>query len=144
MLNPSDSFLAYNNGKLVRLAELYPMDFSEYDCILLKDQLETYILDVRDNNAFSELHDIASLAKTMVETKKNRLFSLVYKLIELALILPVATESVERVFSAMNIIKTELRNKMGDEWMNDSLVVFVEREVFKSINNESICSVFKI
>ena len=40
-LNPSDSFLAYNNDKLVRLVELYPMDFLEYDCILLKNQLET-------------------------------------------------------------------------------------------------------
>jgi hypothetical protein len=41
---------------------------------------------------------------------------LVYRLIELALILPVATATVERAFSAMKIIKTELRNKMGNCW----------------------------
>ncbi|XP_042467455.1 uncharacterized protein LOC122050630 [Zingiber officinale] len=40
---------------------------------------------------------------------------------ELALVLPVATASVEQVFSAMKIVKTDLHNRMGDEWMNDSL-----------------------
>ena len=35
--------------------------------------------------------------------------------IELTLILPVATVSVERIFSAMKIIKTDLRNKVSDE-----------------------------
>jgi hypothetical protein len=36
-----------------------------------------------------------------------------FVIIELALILLVATTSVERAFSAMSIIKTELRNKIG-------------------------------
>jgi hypothetical protein len=46
----------------------------------------------------------------MVELKRHIVF---YRLIELALVLPVATASVERAFSAMKIIKTELRNKMS-------------------------------
>ena len=37
---------------------------------------------------------------------------LVYKLLTLALVLSVATASVERSFSAMKIVKTSLRNKM--------------------------------
>jgi hypothetical protein len=36
-----------------------------------------------------------------------------FVIIELALILLVATTSVERAFSAMSINKTELRNKIG-------------------------------
>lgn len=48
----------------------------------------------------------------MVETKKHLVFPLVFKLIELVLLLPVSTASVERIFSAMNIIKRELRNKL--------------------------------
>ena len=40
---------------------------------------------------------------------------MVYRLVELALLLPVATASVERVFSAMKAVKTDLRNRMGDE-----------------------------
>ncbi|XP_022891835.1 zinc finger MYM-type protein 1-like [Olea europaea var. sylvestris] len=44
------------------------------------------------------------------------------KLITLVLILPMTTASVERVFSVMNLIKNDLRNKMGDELLNDNLV----------------------
>jgi hypothetical protein len=47
----------------------------------------------------------------MVQSDRHVVFPFVYRLTELALILPVATTSVERAFSSMNIIKTELRNK---------------------------------
>ena len=79
----------------------------------------------------------------MVESGKNIVFPLVYRLIELALVLPVATATVERVFSAMKIIKTDLRNRMGDEWMNDSMVVYIEREIFDTIKNEVILQRFQ-
>ena len=51
----------------------------------------------------------------MKETMKDRVFPLVYRQIELTLLLPVTTVSVERVFSTMKTVKTELRNKIGDE-----------------------------
>ncbi|XP_042450598.1 zinc finger MYM-type protein 1-like [Zingiber officinale] len=69
----------------------------------------------------------------LVETEKYLVFPLVYHMIELALVLPVATTSVERVFSAMKTMKTDLRNRMGDEWMNDSLVVM---EIQSSIKRD--------
>ncbi|XP_052177634.1 uncharacterized protein LOC127791694 [Diospyros lotus] len=43
---------------------------------------------------------------------------------------------VERIFSAMNIVKNRLRSRIGDQWMNDSLVVYVENDVFNKIDNE--------
>jgi hypothetical protein len=48
----------------------------------------------------------------MVQLERHIIFSIVCHLIELALILPVATATVERAFLTMEIIKTELRNKM--------------------------------
>ena len=74
----------------------------------------------------------------MITTGMNRSYPLVYRLIELTLILPVATASVERVFSAMSLIKTDLQNKMGDEWLNDLMICYTEKEVFRSISNEKI------
>lgn len=41
----------------------------------------------------------------MVLKQKDLGFPLVYMLVKLALILPVATATVERAFSAMNLIK---------------------------------------
>jgi hypothetical protein len=51
----------------------------------------------------------------MVKTKKNLVFPLVYMLVKLSLLLPVATVTVERVFSAMHIINSRLRNRMRDK-----------------------------
>jgi hypothetical protein len=33
---------------------------------------------------------------------------------------------------------------MRDKWMNDSLVVYIEKEIFDKINNEAIMKRFKI
>ncbi|RZC04471.1 Abscisic acid receptor PYL4 [Glycine soja] len=91
---------------VARLADIYHADFSDDDRGTIRDQLETY-------------EDVQSLAMKMVQTEKHLVFPLVYKLIELALILPVSTASVERAFSAMKIIKSKLRNKINDVWFND-------------------------
>ena len=68
---------------------------------------------------------------------------MVYHLIELTLFFPVVTASVERAFFAINVIKADLQNKMGDEWMNDLLVIIIEREIFIRIDNEVILQRFR-
>ncbi|MCH93037.1 52 kDa repressor of the inhibitor of the protein kinase-like [Trifolium medium] len=73
----------------------------------------------------------------MVQTEKHLVFSLVYKLIQLALI-----ASVERVFSAMKIIKSKLRNKINDVWFNDLMICYTEREIFKSLDDVDIIRTF--
>ena len=70
--------------------------------------------------------------------KKNVSYPLVYSLVTLALILLVATATVERAFSAMNIIKNRLRNRIGDRWMNNCLVTYIEKYTFKTIESEEI------
>ena len=80
----------------------------------------------------------------MVEMKKNVSYPLLYSLVTLALILPVATATVERVFSVMNRIKNRLRNQIGDQWMNDCLVTYIEKDIFKTLSVEKSCSDFKI
>jgi hypothetical protein len=65
------------------------------------------------------------------------------KLIELTLILPVSTTSVERAFSAMKIIITNLRNKMADEWFNHLMVCYNEREIFKELDDSTILQRFQ-
>ena len=64
---------------------------------------------------FSAFRGIGQLVEKMIEMKKNISYPLVYSLVTLALILPVATVIVKRAFSAMNIIKNRLRNQIGDQ-----------------------------
>nr|XP_009797909.1 PREDICTED: zinc finger MYM-type protein 1-like [Nicotiana sylvestris]XP_009797910.1 PREDICTED: zinc finger MYM-type protein 1-like [Nicotiana sylvestris]XP_009797911.1 PREDICTED: zinc finger MYM-type protein 1-like [Nicotiana sylvestris]XP_009797913.1 PREDICTED: zinc finger MYM-type protein 1-like [Nicotiana sylvestris]XP_009797914.1 PREDICTED: zinc finger MYM-type protein 1-like [Nicotiana sylvestris]XP_009797915.1 PREDICTED: zinc finger MYM-type protein 1-like [Nicotiana sylvestris]XP_00 len=130
-LNPVDSFSSFDINKILMMAELYPGDFDENIMVTLKNQLETYIVDVRDfDERFSNLHGLVDLSKTLVKTKKHLNYSFVFRLVKFALLLPVATATVERTFSAMKLIKSELRNRMNDEFMSGCLVPYVERKIF--------------
>ncbi|KAI5314849.1 hypothetical protein L3X38_044025 [Prunus dulcis] len=104
-LSPDDSFIAFDKQKLLRFAEFYPQDFNSRDLLALEDQLEIYITHMRTMTDFSQLKGIGSLARKMVEKGLHRTYNYVYLLIRLALTLPVAIASVERAFSAMNIVK---------------------------------------
>ena len=79
----------------------------------------------------------------MVEMKKNVSYPLVYSLVTLTLILPVATAIVEIAFSAMNIIKNWLRNRIGDQWINNCLVTYIEKDIFKTIECKEIMQRFQ-
>jgi hypothetical protein len=114
-LDPRDSFIRFDYQKLVELAKMYVVDFSTHDCYLLIDELNIYIDVMKRSLDFLDCDSLTDLALKLVQTRQHLIFPLVYRLITLALTLPVATASVERVSSAMNIIKTDLRNKIGDD-----------------------------
>ena len=108
----------------------------------LDNQLETYIHDMQSTEEFSAFRVIGQLVEKMVEMKKNVSYPLVYSLVTLALILLVAIAIVERAFSVMNIIKNRLRNQIRIQWMNDCLVTFIEKDIFKTIKCEEIMQRF--
>ena len=98
---------------------------------------------MRSNDFFLKLQGVSELAEKLVSTRKHKTYHLVYLLVKLVLTLPVATATVERNFSAMKYIKNELRNRMGDRWMNDCLIVYIEKDVACSIDNETIMQRFQ-
>jgi hypothetical protein len=142
-LDPRDSFSKFAVEKLARIADIYYDDFSFDDRKTIKDQLQTFIIHVRRLEEFKVCYDLASLSKIMVRLERHIVFPLVYRLIKLALILPVATTTVERAFSAMKIIKTELCNKITDGWLNDLMVCYIKREIFKGLDLQQIKKVFQ-
>ncbi|XP_072147524.1 uncharacterized protein [Setaria viridis] len=138
-LDPRDSFANFELQKLVELAKIYKDDFCDYDCIKLAGDLHIFINEVKNDDNF----DTCNLAEKMVQTGRDTAFPLMYRLIELALILPVTTTTIERAFSAMNIIKTERRNKMNNDWLNSSMMCYIERDLFASIEDEKILKRFQ-
>lgn len=56
---------------------------------------------------------ISDLSEKLVETRKHIVYPLVYRILKLVMILHVATTTVERFFSAMKIVKSRLRGRMG-------------------------------
>jgi hypothetical protein len=124
--SPKNSFEAFKFESLMELAKSYPDDFDSTQLKNLCHEFHIYIDNVRADESFAILNTISELAKMMVATNKDEYFSLVYRLLKLVLILPIATSSVKRCFSTMKIVKTILRNRIGDEFMNDCIICFVE------------------
>ncbi|XP_071704986.1 uncharacterized protein [Rutidosis leptorrhynchoides] len=132
-----DRFSEASTELLFCMSALSPRDsFSITDLIELDEELEIYHLSVRKDPKFKDLNGIADLARVMVETRKNLSYPLLYRLLKLALVLPVATATVERCFSAMKIVKSNLRNRIGEEFLNACVFCAVEKEALAEVKDE--------
>jgi hypothetical protein len=136
--NPRDSFNDFNVDSLLNLAKLYPDEFSSGDLRDLRHYLCLYIADVREDNRFSNINTISELAQKMVETKKDQCYPMVYKLLKLVLVLPVATATVERCFSGMKLVKTTFSNRMGDAHLSNRLICYLEKEELMKVTNDVV------
>ncbi|CAN6684575.1 unnamed protein product [Malus baccata var. baccata] len=83
-----------------------------------------------------------SMDFTEKELHTSERYYLIDRLIRLVLTLPVSTATTERAFSAMNLIKTRRRNKMESEFLADSMVVYIEKELAEKIDSEEITKDF--
>ena len=141
--NPRDSFSNFDVKKLVRLAEIYADDFDIGELAVLPNHLTQFVNRARRTPDFLGCTELGKVAEIMVKTNMDTSYQLVYRLIELTLILPVGPASIERIFLAMSTIKTNLHSKMGDEWLNDLMICYNKKEIFRKIGNEKIKSGFK-
>ncbi|XP_019257830.1 PREDICTED: uncharacterized protein LOC109236055 [Nicotiana attenuata] len=113
-LNPLNSFGNFDKNRIMKLAEYYPNEFDSNKLRDLSFQLDSFIVYARcHDKRFFNMKGISDLSKVLVKSDLHQTWPLVYLLIKLTLILPVATASVERAFSSMNYIKNELRNTIG-------------------------------
>jgi hypothetical protein len=74
----------------------------------------------------------------VVESRLVRVYDMVYEFFKLVFLLPVAMASIERVFSALVLVNTKLRNKMGDSLLDDCLVTFSEQDIFFEVDEDDI------
>jgi hypothetical protein len=79
----------------------------------------------------------------LVSTGKSTICQLVFRVIVFVLALSISTATTERSFSAMDIVKTKLRNKIEDEFLTNSLMVYIERKVAATIKIDSIVDDFQ-
>ncbi|KAJ1276093.1 hypothetical protein BS78_05G187800 [Paspalum vaginatum] len=107
-LNPRNSFTNFDVDKLIRLAE----DFNIGEIALLPSQLKDFIRRVRRSKEFLGCIELLRCSEIMVK------------------------DGMHRGSFQLSIIKTDLRNKMGDEWLNDLMICYTEKGIFRSISNE--------
>ncbi|XP_060210959.1 uncharacterized protein LOC132637973 [Lycium barbarum] len=143
-LSPENSFANYDKNRIMKLATYYPNEFGASKLDDLSFDLDNYIYYVREvDKAFSNLKGLGDLSMALVKSNMHKTWGLVYLLVKLSLILPVATATVERAFSSMKFIKNDLRSRINDDFLNDCLVCHIEDEVFESVPNDAIIDRFQ-
>ena len=97
---------------------------------------------MRHDDRFSGIENLVDLLVKLVETNRHNVYDLVYMLLKIVLLLPVATTSVERAFSSMDFVKTKQRNKMSDSLLDDCLVTFIERDILEDVDEDDVVKTF--
>ncbi|XP_059458258.1 uncharacterized protein LOC132187841 [Corylus avellana] len=123
--------------------KFYPQDFTDLEKEQLEIELHHYEHNIVQDSSFQELLNISELCQWLVRTGKSIIYQLVFRVVVLLLTLPVSTATTERAFSAMNIIKTRLRNKIEDEFLTDSLMLYIEKEIAATLSPDSIIDAFR-
>ncbi|XP_047331443.1 uncharacterized protein LOC124935020 [Impatiens glandulifera] len=142
-LEPKDNFKLLNVDHIYQLAEkFYHLNFDAQDLHHLRTQLAHYEFDMPVNERFQNLSTISELCRRLVEINKSKTYNLINRLIRLVLTLLVSTATTERAFSTMKLVKTTLRNKMKEEFLTDSMIVYIERELSENIDNDTIIKEF--
>ena len=70
-------------------------------------------------------------------------YKLVYRMVRLVLTLPVSTATTERAFSAMKVVKTNFRNKIENDFLMDSLILYIEKDIASTFSFDSIIDDFE-
>lgn len=99
---------------------------------------------MRKDDNFNGIENLVDLSVKLVQTRRHIVYNLVCLLLKLVLLLPVATASVERAFSSMSLVKSRLRNKMGDSLLDDCLVTYIERDDFSKVSEDDIIKTFMV
>ena len=73
----------------------------------------------------------------------SRIFPEIFKLLNILLVLPVGTATVERSFSHMKQIKMRLRNRLNDANLSHLMRIAIEGPELSSINFDEVLEVFK-
>ena len=77
-LGLSGSYASFDKEKLIKLVQFYPSNFYSKEFDRFKNQLDTYILDVRSNPKFASVKGISGLAQKLMELKTDRVYFLIY------------------------------------------------------------------
>ncbi|XP_022160524.1 uncharacterized protein LOC111038741 [Myzus persicae] len=119
---------------------------------VLKDHYQD-LLDISKQDLRSEMTVAKNCIKSscdkndfkLEDIKKyvsKQVYPNVYKLLQVAITLPISSSTCERSFSAMRRLKTWLRTSMLQNRFNTISILNIEKDIVKHIDNDSIINKF--
>ena len=120
------------------------MDLTEQEKLHMKYQLENYKLDVSKLPEFKELKIIFQLCQVLVKIRKLTSYPLIDRLICLVLTLLILTATPEHTFSAMKLVQSKLYSMMKDDLLASYLITYIEKDIARGFDVESIIDVFYV
>ena len=143
-LEPWEALKSFRSSDLCLLVKnFYPQDFTDYDKQVLEKELYHFEHNVVQDPKFKKLKSLSELSQWLVRTRNSEHYKLVYRIVRLVLTLPVFTATIERAFSIMKVVKTNLRNKMENDFLTDSLILYIEKDIASTFNLDSIVDDFE-
>jgi hypothetical protein len=142
-LIPKNKFRSFKADDICEMVQkYYPVDFSQQEIYGLEQQLKHFVVDASNDDELKNVSTLTTLCHSLVETGRHSIYNLIDRLLRLLVTLPVSTASAERAFSTLKIIKTRLRNKMEDDFLANSLLVNIEREITEKYSYEDVLAHF--
>ena len=128
-LEPWEALKFFRSSDLCLLVEnFYPQDFTD---------------SVVQDAEFKELKSLSELSQWLVRTRNSKHYKLIYRIVRLVLTFPVSTATTEWAFLAMKVVKTNLRNKMENDFLTDSLMLYIEKDIASTFSLDSIVDDFE-
>ncbi|XP_073277687.1 uncharacterized protein [Primulina huaijiensis] len=144
-LSPVDGFRSFSLCDICSLIDkFYYHDFSQEEREDLIRELDHYKFDVSRHAQFQNLDSLHHLCQTLARTTKSVIYPLIDRLVRLVLTLLVSTAPTERAFSGMKLIKTLLRNKMENDLLANTMVVYIDRDIALDIDTKFIINKFDV
>ncbi|KAH9742796.1 TTF-type domain-containing protein [Citrus sinensis] len=127
VLDPREGYKSFRIDDICQLVDkFYRDDFTDNEKIYLRVQLDHYNYNVVQDPKFKNLSSLSDLCQWLIRTRRSSIYPLFYKIIVLVLTLP-----------------TRLRNKMDDDFLTDTLITYIERDIANKISMESVINDFR-
>ena len=143
-LEPREALKSFRSSDFCLLVKnFYPQDFTDYEKQVLEKELYHFEHNVVQDPEFKKLKSLSELSQWLVRTGNSEHYKLVYRIVRLVLTLLVSTATTKRAFSAMKVVKTNLRNKMENDFLTDSLMLYIEKDIASTFSLDSIIDDFE-
>ena len=109
---------------------------------MFEKELYHFEHNVVQDPEFKKLKSLSELPQWLVRTRNLEHYKLVYRMVRLVLTLPISTATTKRAFS-MKVVKTNLRNKMENDFLTDSLMLYIEKDIDSTFSLDSIVDDFE-